>query len=383
MPVRVAICQPVVPHYRVPVFNLLGREPDIELTILSDTKSGTLQLAEGIEHFQWEHAPIHYRRIGPVQIKNQPAQLEVVTGERFDVAILPWDAHYISAWKALRQRRIPVAMWGHGYSKRPSWWRDRLRYRLGGKADARLLYSRTIAERLIAAEGYDPTRTFVAQNALDQQPISAARQHWLNQPDELLAFQREHDLNPDHTVIFVSRLLAENRVDLMIHALRRVRQELPDAKLILVGDGPDRPRLTELAEQLGQADHVLFTGAIYDEQQLAPHMLSAALFCYPLNIGLSILHAFGYGLPVVTDDNLPAHNPEIEALAPNTNGLLYKAGNIEDMVRTWQRIFTDGDLRKSMSQQALATVTETYTLEHMVAGFGQCLAALRNRSVNR
>jgi len=372
-----------VPHYRVPVFNLLGREPGIDLTILSDTKSGTLQLAEGIEHFQWEHAPISYRRLGPVRAKNQPAQIEVATGGRFDLAILPWDAHYISAWRALRRRRIPVALWGHGYSKRPSWWRDRLRYRLGGKADARLLYSRTVAERLIAEEGYDPATTFVAQNALDQTPIAAARRHWLDRPDDLQAFQRERGLNPDHTVIFVSRLLEENRVDLMIHALQRVRRELPDAKLILVGDGPDRPRLTELAEQLGQSGHVLFTGAIYDEPQLAPHMLSAALFCYPLNIGLSILHAFGYGLPVVTDDNLPAHNPEIEALQPNANGLLYRAGDIDDMVRAWQRIFTDRDRRESMSEQAQRTVAETYTLEHMVDGFRQCLAALRDRSVNR
>jgi glycosyltransferase involved in cell wall biosynthesis len=114
---------------------------------------------------------------------------------------------------------------------------------------------------------------------------------------------------------------------------------------------------------------VHFTGAIYDEQCVAPWMLSATLFCYPRNIGLSLLHAFGYGLPVVTSDDLAGHNPEIEALKPSVNGLLYRDGDLDDIVRQWLDLMNDPALRQRLSTAASRTVTDRYTLDHMVQGF--------------
>ena len=70
---------------------------------------------------------------------------------------------------------------------------------------------------------------------------------------------------------------------------------------------PELPALQSIAEELDVEQYVRWLGSIYDEAQLAPWFLTADAFVYPGAIGLSVLHAMGYGLPVVTQfrSNLP------------------------------------------------------------------------------
>jgi hypothetical protein len=78
---------------------------------------------------------------------------------------------------------------------------------------------------------------------------------------------------------------------------------------VFVGDGPTRPDLERLVDELGQREAVTFAGSIYDETQLAPWMLSATLMCYPFSAGLSLLHSFGYGLVAYQTAYLKANFP--------------------------------------------------------------------------
>lgn len=371
---RIAICQRTLRRYRLPVYDLLGRQEGIDLTVFAEPASCAAQvLTEDPTAYRLVRRPTRTIRWLPGQFSIQPAQREAMDPDRFDLVVLPWDNHYLfSLWPALRRARrrsLPVGLWGHGFSKRPRRATDWLRTMIGRRGDALLLYSRTVAQHLIERSGFDPERVFVAQNALDQAPIAAARAHWQSSPGALETFQREHGLRPDRTIVFVSRLLEENRADLLIDALVRVRRKHADTKLVLVGDGPCRDQLQQQADRLGQRGHVVFAGAIYDDMDLAPWMLSATLFCYPVNIGLSILHAFGYGLPVVTSDDLPSHNPEIEALEPRENGLLYRDGDVADLAAAWIEILEDPHLRDRLGHAALEQVTTKYTLANMVQGF--------------
>lgn len=121
------------------------------------------------------------------------------------------------------------------------------------------------------------------------------------------------------------------------------------------------------------ADRVIFPGAIYDEQELAPWFLSATLFCYPQNIGLSILHAMGYGLPVVTSDRVDNQNPEITALDHGRNGLLYTHADLDALARALDTIVSDPGLRERMSRAAHETATTTFTIKNMADGMEAAL----------
>jgi len=370
---RVAICQPVLPRYRLPLFELLGAQPEIELTVYAGQSEGSLESVFQGEHFRALAAPVKtIRTLRGYELRWQSMRWEAVNSRRYDVVYLSWDMHYIDLprhLRAAREQDIPIILWGHGYSRWRRGFNDSLRNRFGRRADAVLLYTRTIAEKLINEAGYSRSQVFVAQNALDQRPIQAARQAWLNDPDGLKEFQRQHVLNPAATIVFVSRLEPANRTDLIIKALPALRKMHPYAKVVIVGNGSDRNRLEHITEQLGQSKHVIFTGAIHDENQLAPWMLSSTAFCYPDNVGLSMLHAFGYGVPAVISNKTEAQNPEVEALQDKVNGLLYHHLDVHDMVEKLLLLLDDSSLRARLSAAALQTVLEKYTLENMVQGF--------------
>jgi glycosyltransferase involved in cell wall biosynthesis len=375
---RVVIYQPLVPAYRVPLFERLGALPDIQLTVRAGRSAGSLAGFEHGEHFLYQLAPV--RKLGP-SLRTQWAQCTAVAfEERFDLLIAPWDAHYVSLGPcvtAARLRRIPVILWGHGYSKRPGAVRDTLRNGLGRIADGVLLYSHDVASRLIESGTLPARQVYVAPNALDQTPIQAARRRWMGNSPALEEFRRLHRLNPSRTLLFISRLEAGNGTELLLRATALLKEEFPGLKTVIIGDGGEGAALKALSSALRIESHTVFTGPIYEEESIAPWMLSATLLCYPVNIGLSLLHAFGYGLPAVTSDNPIVQNPEIEALHHGVNGLLYRHGDLGDMVNRCRQLLTEHTLRGELSINASRTVSEAFSMDSMVHGFERVFAWAR------
>jgi len=375
--VRIALFQPALPHYRAPLFDRLGSEPGIELTVFAGaTKAGLKQVAVGTQ-YRYVYAPVRELQLGRLDLRFQRKQLTQTRSKAYDLIILPWDAHYLSLGMAItkgRLSRIPVVLWGHGYSKKPRRIGDWMRNAYGTAADGIIVYSKSVAQMLVERWKFKKDRVFVAQNAIDQAPIKKATSYWTHAQKELASFQDKWNIVPNKTVIFVSRLEPGNEVSMLLYALRLARQRDSEIKLVIVGDGREKAYLETLARELGEANWVIFTGAIYEEQQLAPWMLSACLFCYPTNIGLSLMHAFGYGLPVVTGNNVARHNPEIEAFVHGVNGLFYAHGDVNDMSDKWLRIMNDETLRRNLSAKALYQVEHQYTLDKMVQGFREVFA---------
>lgn len=366
---RLTITQPSLAKYRVPVYRELEGRSDIELTLVYAQGHGITNVdPEGI------HAIFCPMRRIPTPagiLLWHSAQIHYASKRYSDVLILSWDTHYLSLIPALlkaRSRCIRTILWGHGYSKHESPLRQRLRDWIGKLASAVLLYDQSTANRLIE-RGFQSDKVFVAPNAIDQEPIQATRQHWLDRPHELASFQKERQLDHGPVILFVSRLDPQNRLDLLLKAVPQLENSFPGIQVVIIGKGDDeRQRLSALAEDLDISRRVRFLGPIYDELELAPWFLSANVFCYPANIGLSLLHAFGYGLPVITSDKTEAQNPEIVALRQEENGLTYTDGDAEALAAALNRILADPALRDRLSREAHQTALRRYTLNKMVDG---------------
>lgn len=388
---RVAVCQPWLGHYRTALYDLLGAQPGIDLTVFAPfAKPPECAPGPGAS-WKYVEEPFGGVRIGRNVARWQRAMTRAVRGRsdpaRFDLVILPWDVSFPSAWAAAFKAkfvRTPLVLWGHGYSLHGGGARDVVRNLLGRRADALMVYTDTQRAALVERFGYAPERVFVARNALDQRPIRAARERWRSRPEELRAFQREKGIDPAQTIIHVSRLVQEKRPAPLVRGLALVRSMHPGARLVFVGDGPRREELERLAAELGVRDAVTFAGPIYDEMRLAPWMLSATLMCYPVNAGLSLMHAFGYGLPVVTGDRVGAHNPEIEALIDGETGMFFPVAgspeaeddprSVEAMAARWRTVMGDGALRARLGAGAERAVREAYTIENMARGFQRCFS---------
>ena len=385
MTIRVLVEQPSLAKYRLPVFQELARRPGLDFT-LCYSQAPTLPNVEP-DGFNARFVPswrgtVAGRRI----IWNGSCWANARRGAA-DVLILNWNLNHLNLVPALLRARangVGTILWGHGYSKAEAQWRRLGRHGAARLANALLFYNFSTARQFME-QGWPKERIYVALNALDQRPIQAARRAWMAEPGRLAAFRKEQGIGEGPVLLYVSRIKPENRLDLLIRATALLRKRHPLLQTVVVGTGAELDELKTLAAREGAGEAVRFLGAVYDEMALAPWFLSADAFCYPANIGLSLLHAFGYGLPVITTDRNELQNPEIEALEPGRNGLVYKHDDLEALASTLERVIVDRPLRESLAAEALVTATQRFNLRTMVDGIEQAIryaaAAVRSDEV--
>ncbi len=362
--IRVVLQQPALPAYRLAVFRELAHRPGIDLRLAYSERAGLSNVEP--EGFAGECVKMRLIGIGGRTMYWHGPQFSAATRRRADVVILSWDMHYLSLVPALvraRLSRVGTVLWGHGYSKNESELRKRVRNSVTGLASSIMFYNNMAADRFGRSD-----KVFVALNSLDQTPIQQQRSLWIGRNDWQRAFRKEHGLGDDPVVLFVSRLEPANRVDLLLKACALLSKTDQPIRVVVIGKGENLDELKQQARELGVKDRVVFTGPIYAQEHLAPWFLISDVFCYPANVGLSMLHAMGYGLPVVTSDRTDAQNPEIEALQAGENGLLYQDDNAEDLARVLKTVVNDDGLRQKLSAGALHTAMERFTVQRMVDG---------------
>lgn len=157
-------------------------------------------------------------------------------------------------------------------------------------------------------------------------------------------------------VMHISNFRPIKRVDDAVRVFARIARALP-ARLVLIGDGPERGRVQQTAEDEGIADRVLFLGK---QESVAEILACADLFLLPSateSFGLVALEAMSCGVPVVATrvGGLPEVIPEGEA------GFLADVGDVDTMAEQGIRILKDPQAWGRMSDAARAAAEEYST----------------------
>ena len=379
-PIRVFLQHFALPAYRIPVFAELAASGDLEIEVAYGTATGLGNVeARG---FVAHPSRVHRVDTPAGYLLWDRSQWQGAKRGTCDVLMMSWNPRSLSLLPALwraRRNGIATLLWGHGYSRRESALRRRLRHTAAARADGVVFYTDRTAARYTEATGRR-RGVFVARNAIDQRPIAAARETWLSRPGALESFREAHRISGP-LVLFVSRHKPANRTELLVEACAMLRERQRNLVLALVGPGLDESAAIRSAvEAAGLEEAVRFVGPIYEELEIAPWFLSADVFAYPSNLGLSVLHAFGYGLPVVTGSDEAANPPEWAAIEDGGNGLLCEPGSAPALAEAIERVIGDPELRGRLSTGALATVQETFTLDAMVDGLRSAIRYAAARS---
>lgn len=377
-PIRVLMQQAAMPAFRVPYYRSLANRGTIDLTVLY----GTLDLPNvEPEGFKAEHRLMKHL---PGGFQFDARHMELLQTGQWDALSMAWNTRFLSLFPGIRRakkRGMGVVLWGHGYSKAEGAFRSWLRFKAGEMADAIVLYSRVVADDYIK-RGMPAEKVFVALNSLNPDPMQEARQKVLTDTEGLAAFKREHGLEGP-VILYVSRLDPQNRVPMLVEATKKLLPEFPTLKTVVIGNGPDLDNVKSTADRLGISDNVLCTGAVYGEESVGWYFCAADVFCYPANIGLSILHAMNYALPVVTSDHIESQNPEIEALREGENGLLYQHESVDDLAAKLATLLRDKDLRERLGKEAHRTATKDYHTDRMADGMEAALLYANERAKTR
>jgi glycosyltransferase involved in cell wall biosynthesis len=100
----------------------------------------------------------------------------------------------------------------------------------------------------------------------------------------------------------IARLTEQKALHKLIYALYLVIKTHPDARLILIGDGHLRERITRLIEKLGLTKAVLITGFLENPFNITAHCRAFVLSSYYEGFGNVIIEAFAAGVPVISTD---------------------------------------------------------------------------------
>jgi len=177
-----------------------------------------------------------------------------------------------------------------------------------------------------------------------------------------IALRRKLGLPLERSVIFTGRLDPAKGLDTLLYAWQKMVVITLDTRLLILGEGQERPHLIELADQLGIQDHVSFLGR---KENVREYLQAADVFVLPsISEGQSnsLLEAMATGLAVVATD--VGGNKEV--IVTGENGVLVEQGNPEQLAKALLGLLQDGDLATRLGENARKTIEEKYSIERMV-----------------
>jgi glycosyltransferase involved in cell wall biosynthesis len=154
----------------------------------------------------------------------------------------------------------------------------------------------------------------------------------------------------DFVVAAVGRCVAVKGFDLLVAALPRLAASAPSARLLVVGDGPERQALARLARELRVRDRVSITGATAD---VAAHLAAADVLAAPSRnegMGRVLVEAMALGLPVV--GTAVGGIPWV--VADGETGRLVPAGDVPALADALADLAQDPALRRKLGEAAVA-----------------------------
>ncbi|GAB3104964.1 glycosyltransferase family 4 protein [Isoptericola nanjingensis] len=220
-----------------------------------------------------------------------------------------------------------------------------------GAATAVVAVSGPVAAWAADRAGEDPEKVHVLANGVDTgRIVPAAGRCWGRQ--DTTAF----------TVLFVGTLKPWHGLDVLIDAFAGVRARVPDARLLLVGDGPEREAVLARADALGVADAVEHAGAVAPSEVPALlHRADVAVAPYPAldDFYFSPLKVYEYlaaGLPVVASavGELP------DALEHGDAGVLVPPGRAAALADAIVALAHDDDRRAALGARAREVAVERH-----------------------
>jgi glycosyltransferase involved in cell wall biosynthesis len=217
------------------------------------------------------------------------------------------------------------------------------------------LTERGTAEHLARGIGRDPQFVAIPSGV----PTATLR---ARAPARAVARARLGIAEDDFAVVGVGRLVYVKGFDLLVAALPRVVGELPAARLVLVGDGPDRAALKAQAVRLGVADRVVLAGAVAGAGAGLLDYLAAADVCAAPSrnegMGRALVEAMALGLPVVG----AAVGGVPDVVGPDEAGRLVPAEDSQALADALIELGQDAVLRQKLGEAAGARA-EQFTTE--------------------
>lgn len=377
---RVAVIYLMWPHYRTAVVKALDSSTQVEYSFYGSGQS----------HMNIPHADARsFRRFVAVGYHSmlgriwQGHAIRLACSKDFDALIYLADPNMLSTWFAAsvaRMRHVPLLFWGHGWRRQEPMAKRVARSIFYSLADKVLVYAER-AKKLGIASGFPADKIVPVYNSLDVEQANAIMTRIENGSLKSL-LPSSFFAHPDRPLIIcTARLNANCDFPLLFAAASLLELRGLPVNILLVGDGPERAALEEMARLLGLAVH--FYGACYDEEAVGQMIYHADITVSPGKIGLTAMHSLMYGTPIITHDNLDTQMPEVEAISHDVTGLLFREHDVDDLadrIAQWLGAARDRAAVRMAARQAISEKWNAHVQARIIDdAVVEAITARRNR----
>jgi len=282
---------------------------------------------------------IEIRRIGGKASIHLLAPLYVKKhGHEYDV-IIDDIAHAVPWYSPLVTRKPVVAQIHHVHqdvvyielSKPLAWIVSRAEKTVAKVYKHFIAVSQSTKEELVKRFGVDPDRIAVVPNGVDLEKYKPGPK------------------DPKPTILWVGRIKKYKNLDHLLKAYKVVKQEIPDAQLIIIGTGEQEQKMKELARELELRD-VYFLGKVSEKEKIR-WMQSAWIV-----VSTSIIEGWGMVITEAAACRTPPITYSVPGLRDSVKdtetGILVEPGNIEKLAKAITHLLTDHGLRNRLAEKA-------------------------------
>ncbi|AQQ09157.1 Glycosyltransferase KanE [Sedimentisphaera cyanobacteriorum] len=341
-------------HYRKPIYKLMDSELCCDFYFadrsLSDVKKFDYSELEG---FRKELKALFVNKFS-----YQRGAASLVFKRHYQKFILTGEPYCISTWFVLLFAKIlgkKTYLWTHGWYGREGIIKTIIKKVFFSLCTKVLLYG-DYARNLMIKEGFKPDKLVCIYNSLDYDKQLKIREK-LTQSD----VYKKHFGNDNPVAVYIGRIQKIKRLDLAVEALNLLNNEGKSFNLVVIGKDNENTGLEKLVSDYGLADYVWFYGPCYEEEVLGELIYNADVCVTPGNIGLTVIHSFVYGTPVVTHNDFTKHGPEFEAIEEGVTGSFFDQGSTADLsIKLWSWLGLSERDREDIRTKCYKVIEEKY-----------------------
>jgi len=351
----------LTPHI-IPLFERLDKKRELEMKFFfaSGSESNRLWKEEVRDKFDYKILPkiaIEFREKDLFTYFINPTVLfELIRFNPEVIVSAGWDIFaYQIAFFYAKLFRKKFILWSGSTKYEPSWRRTiskPLVWLMIKGADACIAYGTRAKEYLISL-GANPKKIFIAYNTIDVD--------FFKKEIEKLRKNRERikeniGIKTSKIILYVGQLIERKGLVYLIKAFKKLREEMSDVGLLIVGYGQQEKELKELVKNKKIKDVYFYGGASWPE--VAKFYAISDIFVLPSLEevwGLVINEAMAAGLPIITTDRVGA---SIDLVKEGRNGAVAKSSNTHDLFLTMKNILEDPKLLTGMGKKSFELIKD-------------------------
>lgn len=361
---KVLIIYRFLPHYRVDFYNGLKKsleEHNIELQLIYGKTNKVDALKNDEVDIEWAtYIPNVYIRIGRMELIWQPC-LRHFKGK--DLIIVEGANKLIINYILMIARhfsRFKLGVWGHGrnFQQEINSKENRFKTLFLRKCDCYFAYTEGV-KKYLTNNRFDPEKIVVVQNAI--QTSNLKDQYREIQASEVEKINEELGTDSEKIGIYCGGMYPQKRIDFIIEACQKIRNEIPDFHMVFVGSGIDSDKAKAASEKF---DWIHYVGPKFGKEKVKYFKVSSVQLM-PGLVGLAVIDSFALETPLITTD-YPYHSPEIEYLENGVNGIITK-DDIDEYARAVIDVLRLKDYETLIA--GCRKSAEVYTIDKMVSNY--------------